>query len=387
MKQRNIFIVANNIEEIGGLQRVVHVYADMFTAAGHNVELIGIRHADNPHEYVTDPPYRVTVAYEGEYEPPPREAGSEATMGAKALRAQRRRERKQQAAIERLNERFASVEEGILIVGQVWAMEWVLKTRHDHLRVIGQSHELYRASRGRTPGSRGVTRYRRIMRHYRDVDLVLLLTRADADKFERDGLNNVGVMHNPLSFYPARAADLSAKTVITVGRYAREKDQVRLLEAFDLVHQRHPDWRLRLVGEGPSEPLLRAKVVELGLQTSVDIAGPTKQVEEALMAASIFALSSDNEGLPVVLAEAMACGVPCVSFDCSPGVREIITDGVDGLVVPHRDVPALAEGICRLIEDEELRRTMGKRARESVRRFSREEMLAQWEQVFEFVER
>lgn len=381
-KPRNIFIVANNVEAIGGVQRVVHVYAEMFSAAGHNVELIGIRHADEPHLHVGDPPYRVTVAYEGDYEPPP-----PANRLTKPNRAERAALAKRKAAIDKLSERFTTVDDGILIVAQVWAMRLVAESRHDHLRLIVQSHELYEASRGRTPGSRGVTRYRRIMKLYPDADLMLLLTRSDADKFERDGLNNVGVLRNPVSFFPPEAAPLTAKTVINVGRYAREKDQARLIEAFALVHERHPDWRLRLVGEGPSEALLREKAGELHLSGVVDIAGPTSDVMGALREASIFALSSDNEGLPVVLSEAMACGVPCVSFDCSPGVRELITDEVDGLIVPHRNVPALAEGICRLIENEELRRTLGKRARESILRFSPDEILREWERIFEFVER
>jgi glycosyltransferase involved in cell wall biosynthesis len=385
MKPRNIFIVANNIEEIGGVQRIVHVYASMFSEAGHNVELIGVRHADQPHTYVTDPPYRMTVAYEGEFQPTPRP--EELARRGKEGRAARAAMAKREAALERLNERFASVDDGILIVTQVWAMQWVAHTRHDHLHLIVQSHEVYEASQGRTPGSAGVMRHKRIMKLYPDADLFLLLTQADADKFERDGLNNVGVMQNPLPFFPEEPAPLTAKTVINVGRYAREKDQARLIEAFALVHTRHPDWTLRLVGDGPTEPVLREKVRELHLEDVVDVAGPTNAVVDALKGASIFALSSDNEGLPVVLAEAMACGVPCVSFDCSPGVRELITDGEDGLIVPHQDVAALAEGICRLIEDEPLRRTLAGRARDSVRRLSPDRVLEQWHELFEYVER
>jgi glycosyltransferase involved in cell wall biosynthesis len=381
-KPRNIFIVANNVEAIGGVQRVVHVYAEMFSAAGHNVELIGIRHADEPHLHVGDPPYRVTVAYEGDYEPPP-----PANRLTKPNRAERAALAKRKAAIDKLSERFTTVDDGILIVAQVWAMRLVAESRHDHLRLIVQSHELYEASRGRTPGSRGVTRYRRIMKLYPDADLMLLLTRSDADKFERDGLNNVGVLPNPVPFYPDEAAPLTEKVVINIGRYAPEKDHVRLIQGFALVHERHPDWRLRVVGEGPTEVLLHETVQALGLEAVVEIAGPTSNVMEALLGASIFALSSDNEGLPVVLAEAMACGVPCVSFDCSPGVHELITDGVDGLIVRHRDVSALAEGICRLIEDEDLRRTLGANARKSVQRLSPERVLEQWHEVFDFVER
>jgi glycosyltransferase involved in cell wall biosynthesis len=83
----------------------------------------------------------------------------------------------------------------------------------------------------------------------------------------------------------------------------------------------------------------------------------------------------------------MACGLPCVAFDCAPGVREIVSDGVDGLVVPPRDVEALAEGLDRLMGDEALRRRLGEAARASVRRFAPDQVLAQWEDVFALADR
>ena len=89
----------------------------------------------------------------------------------------------------------------------------------------------------------------------------------------------------------------------------------------------------------------------------------------------------------LALAEAMACGVPAVSFDCAPGIREMICDGTDGLVVPPRDVPALAASMRRLIEDESLRRRLGAAARRSVARFARPEIRQRWHDVFDLVER
>jgi glycosyltransferase involved in cell wall biosynthesis len=115
--------------------------------------------------------------------------------------------------------------------------------------------------------------------------------------------------------------------------------------------------------------------------------GPTEDVQSALLRSSVFALSSDFEGLPVVLCEAMACGVPCVSVDCGPGIAEIIRHEQDGLIVPVGETDALAAAIVRLIEDESLRRAMGERARENIRRFSVEEIMRQWEAVFDMVDR
>jgi glycosyltransferase involved in cell wall biosynthesis len=115
--------------------------------------------------------------------------------------------------------------------------------------------------------------------------------------------------------------------------------------------------------------------------------GATHDVAGVLREASVFAMSSEQEGLPLALAEAMSCGVPCVAFDCVPGIREIIRDDEDGLVVPNRDVEALAAGICRLIEDEALRRELGAAARHNIERFRLDRILDQWEELFVQVER
>ena len=87
------------------------------------------------------------------------------------------------------------------------------------------------------------------------------------------------------------------------------------------------------------------------------------------------------------MGEAMACGVPCVSVDCAPGIREMIADGEDGLVVPPRNPKALAEGLCRLIEDDALRRSMGAAARRNIARFSTDAIMRRWHAVFDMVER
>jgi glycosyltransferase involved in cell wall biosynthesis len=115
--------------------------------------------------------------------------------------------------------------------------------------------------------------------------------------------------------------------------------------------------------------------------------GTTNDVETQLLDSSIFALSSESEGLPLVLVEAMVCGVPCVSFDCSPGIREIITDGVDGLVVTNRSVTELTAGLGTLIDDVDLRRAMGRAAISSAQRFSEDTVLERWEELFDTVER
>jgi glycosyltransferase involved in cell wall biosynthesis len=365
---RNVFVVANNLEAIGGLQRVAHTLAQELARRGHHVVLVGVNHHADAFTYISEPLY--------------------ATFTVNETQAPRMRRRRPRApAVERLSTLFRSVPHGIVICTQIHAMAWVAEADTQHLRVIGQSHEQYEASRGWTAARGGTRRYDGILRHYANIDLFQLLTEVDARKFEKDGLNNVAVMHNPVSFYPPEPAGLTAKTVINVGRYDPVKNQKALIDAFALVVEGHPDWSLELWGTGPLEGALGEQIAALGLAGNVALMGPTDDVASVLLRSSVFALSSDSEGLPLVLCEAMACGVPCVSVDCGAGVSEIIRNGEDGLLVPVGETAALAAAIARLIEDEPLRRAMGERARANIRRFSVAEVMRRWDETFDMVER
>jgi glycosyltransferase involved in cell wall biosynthesis len=376
---RDVFLVANNIEELGGVQRVTHNLATMLHEAGHRVTVVGIQHHASPHDYGTRA-YRHLVLNETPEPLPPATDGVVSRLDPRNRSAQRRHELAHREAVDRLSGVFAEVTDGVVVVMQIWSMQWVADAVTDHLHVIGMSHESFDATLASS-------RWERVNRYYRDVDLLLLLTQRDAERFELEGFNNVGVMHNSLSFYPERTSDLTAPVVTAAGRYAGEKGYDRLIDAFASVADRHPGWTLRIFGHGPLQGPLRRQAERLGLAERVLLPGLAGDIEEELRASSVFALSSIHEGLPMALAEAMACGLPCVAFDCAPGVREIVSDGVDGLVVPPRDVEALAEGLDRLMGDEALRRRLGEAARASVRRFAPDQVLARWEDVFALADR
>lgn len=379
MRPRNVFLVANNIEELGGVQRVTHNLATMLHEAGHRVTVIGIQHAPVVHDYGSRP-YRWLVLNETREPPAPEATGVVARLDPRVRAARARHAALHQSSVDRLSAHFGEVDDGVVVVMQVWAMGWVAEADTRHLRVIGMSHESFDATLSSS-------RWDRVNRYYRDLDLMLLLTERDAERFELEGFNNVGVMHNSLSFYPEKVSDLTEPVVVAAGRYAPEKGFDRLIQAFARVAPERPDWSLKVFGHGPLQKRLLTQVEKLGLTGRVLLPGLAEDIEAELRASSVFALSSIHEGLPMALAEAMACGVPCVAFDCAPGVREIVTDGVDGIVVPPRNVEALAAGLARLMDDADLRRRYGAAARHSVRRFAPDQVLAQWEDVFALVER
>jgi glycosyltransferase involved in cell wall biosynthesis len=169
--------------------------------------------------------------------------------------------------------------------------------------------------------------------------------------------------------------------VVALGRLSREKGMDLLIEAFALVAPRHPQWSLRIHGEGVEREALESQAVRLGISDRVQLAGWTRHPQRDLQAADIFALPSRYEGFPNALLEAMAAGLACVSFDCDSGPREIVRDATDGLLVPPADAPALAAALDRLMTDPDLRRRLGENAQSVVDRFSRARFHRQWDAV------
>jgi glycosyltransferase involved in cell wall biosynthesis len=282
---------------------------------------------------------------------------------------------------EKLTALFRAARPGaVVIVTQVWAMEWATLADTVGAMVIGMSHESYDATRKST-------RYARVKRFYRDVDRMLALTREDADLWIGQGLNNVGFMPNPLPFMPGKPSPRTDKTVISMGRLTDEKGIDLLLEAWSEAAPRHPDWTLRIYGSGEDEELLRKQCTALGLDASVVWMGRTDDVPGALRSGSVFVQSSRGEGFPLALMEAMAMALPCAAFDCAPGVREIVHDGEDGLLAAPGNTSELARRLGDLMSDQSLRDRLGGTARVAIQRYSPDETVRRWEDLFAFLER
>ncbi len=212
------------------------------------------------------------------------------------------------------------------------------------------------------------------------LDAVVVLTQWHVDDWK--DLVPVFVIPNSLSFYPERPSSCTSKRVIMVGRYNDAKGYDLLIPAWEMVHQRHPDWILDVYGSGELHDQVHAWVRERHLQDTILLNDPVSNIEEKYLASSICVVSSRFEGFSMVLLEAMACGVPVVSFDCPHGPRAIISDGDDGFLVENQNVGALADRLCQLIEDAPLRVAMGQKARSNVLRFSRDEVMGKWVQLF-----
>lgn len=222
---------------------------------------------------------------------------------------------------------------------------------------------------------------------YPQAKCLTVLTREAAPYFSGIMDGRVSVMPNPIT----KAARLATgetetgrktgRTLLAMGRLAYEKGFDLLLEAFAFIAQRQPGWRLQIWGEGELRPQLEHLVSTLGLTGRVQFGGFTKTPFEVMRQADLFVVPSRCEGFSNVLAEAMACGLPVVSFDCPSGPRHIVRDGIDGVLVSPQDVPALAATLERLMVDENERRRLAANAPKAVERFGIEKVMSAWEQL------
>lgn len=223
-----------------------------------------------------------------------------------------------------------------------------------------------------------------IVADYPRLDAIATLTEADRAGFARLLDHRVRVVRvpNPVATLDAARCDPSAKVVIAAGRLVRAKGFDLLIPAFAQVVARDPSWRLRIFGAGPLEAELAALIERHDLSGKVRLMGRTADLDTELARASIFALSSRSEGLPMVVLEAFTHGLPIVAAGY-PGADELVTDGRDGVIVPVEDVDALGGALADLATDPATRAAMGTRARAKAHDFSPDAIAASWEELFD----
>lgn len=212
------------------------------------------------------------------------------------------------------------------------------------------------------------------------LDKFVVLTHEDAAYWK--GLSNLTVIPNPITIEQGIYSDCSSRQVIAVGRYTYQKGFDQLIPAWKIVNENHPDWTLNIYGGGDKEDL-QQMIDNLGLSSTLKLNDPVSQIREKYQQSSIFVLSSRFEGLPLVLMEAMSCGLPSVSFTCPCGPKDIIHDGEDGILCENGNIESLAAGICQLIEDEQLRKEMGKKAAQNIQKFAINRIMQQWDYLFQ----
>jgi glycosyltransferase involved in cell wall biosynthesis len=223
---------------------------------------------------------------------------------------------------------------------------------------------------------------RKLAVHY--ASKIVSLTRQDAAIYrQRYKATNVVVIPNPVTIDVTNKTKLTAKRVLAIGRFTPQKGFDLLIEAWHKVSSRNNGWTLRIVGAGEMQELLEQLVQKYNLSTSVEILPPTANVNTLYFDASIYALSSRFEGLPLVLIEAMAMGLPVVSFDCKTGPREIVVSGKTGILVEPENTGIFAKELDNLMQDLSKQRFFSQNAVEESKRFELFEIMNHWVKLFE----
>lgn len=219
----------------------------------------------------------------------------------------------------------------------------------------------------------------RIVRRF---DKFVVLTNEDRGYW--GNLSNIEVIPNAAMFVADRYSDVSVKRVIAVGRLDYQKGFDRLIQAWEIVNKsgKYDDWRLDIFGQGDWKDMLQGMIDKKGLNGSAFINKPTKNIGDEYADSSMLVMSSNYEGFPMVMIEAMACGLPVVAFDFKCGPKDIIRNEENGLIIHNGDIKALADGIMKLMEDTENRKRMSLNARKIVDTYSEKAVMEKWIGLF-----
>lgn len=216
----------------------------------------------------------------------------------------------------------------------------------------------------------------------RRFDKFVVLTNEDRGYW--GNLPNIEVIPNAAMHVSDTYSDVMNKRVIAVGRLDYQKGFDRLIQAWQLVQHtgKFTDWKLDIFGQGEWQEMLQQMIDKAGLQDSLQIHQPTKQIGEEYVKSDLLVMSSNYEGFPMVMIEAMACGLPVVSFDYKCGPKDIIQSGINGLLVPNGDIQALADAMMKVMEDEAYRKMLSLNARKVVDTYSEQAVMSQWIRLF-----
>lgn len=216
----------------------------------------------------------------------------------------------------------------------------------------------------------------------RKFDSFVVLT--EEDKTYWGNMPNISVIPNAALPMPLKS-DCTAKRVIAVGRLDYQKGFDRLINVWELVKKNSASegWRLDIFGQGEWLDMLEEMIQSKGLSDSTKINVPTDEIAKEYAGSSILAMTSHYEGFPMVMIEAMSAGLPVVTFDYKCGPSDIISDGIDGLIVPDGDLNAFATALLGLMADDNRRKQMGSAATMIIDRYSEERVMLQWTSLFE----
>ena len=210
------------------------------------------------------------------------------------------------------------------------------------------------------------------------------LTNKDKKDWEKNTNIPIFIIPNFVTYFPENIIPYSERQnrIICVGRLTMQKGFDYLIDAWSLISNNYPEWKIDIFGHGELEEDLNKMIMYNNLESSIIIHKPTERIYEEYEHSTIFILSSRYEGFAIVLLEAMSCGVPCISFDCPNGPSDIISQGENGILVPYADINKLAESIEWMIKHNQDRQKMSENARNTAHSYTQDLIMPQWISLF-----
>ncbi|AJB68686.1 glycosyltransferase, group 1 family protein [Acinetobacter baumannii OIFC0162] len=216
---------------------------------------------------------------------------------------------------------------------------------------------------------------------YKRIDQVVVLTEQDKKSYSSFHKNIIKINNiSPYDLDENHIYNTNSKDIIAVGRLTYQKNYESLLESWEIISNKSPEWNLKIYGTGENLDDLTKIITERKLK-NVKLMGAASNIDEIYKKAAFFVMSSRFEGLPMVLIEAQTFGLPIVSYDCPHGPSEVIDHEENGLLVENQNSEALAKAIQRLIDQPEVRLEYSKSAKKSAQRFTTTSILNEWKNL------
>lgn len=218
---------------------------------------------------------------------------------------------------------------------------------------------------------------------YSRADQLVVQCSQFADFYSESVKQKIAVIPNPILTPDTYHKDRNDGEIhlVAVGRLHLQKNYPWMIEAMSRIHVQNPACTLKIYGGGDEKDALQSKIAEMGAESYITLAGKTSTPYNVLAESDIYLMTSDYEGFPNALSEAMAVGLPSVTRLCHEGIRDIVEDGVNGYLIQSDDMDSYVQAVLRLADDAELRRTVGLAARQITNTYSVDRIIDRWETV------
>ena len=256
---------------------------------------------------------------------------------------------------------------------------WLSKNGNDNVLKIGWEHNHFHDD---------IKYANKVVKSAKNLDYFVLVSSELNDYYSMRMSNykcKCLYIPNSIESIPLKSSKLNEKRFISVGRLSPEKGYLDLIKVFELIRKKGIDWRLDIVGDGVEREKLQKYIDANKLSNNIKLHGfqGKDYIDELLDSSSIYLMTSYTESFGIVLIEAMSHGVPCIAFSSAEGAREIIEDGKNGFLIENRDFNEMVNACDNLVKNKDIRLEMGKYARESVYRFTSENVGRNWFDLIE----